>query len=90
MEIDGKRYCHLLNPRTGWPITGMAGVSVVADQCLVAGTATTIAMLKGHSGARWLEKLGLPYLWVDENRRTGGSLWPKRTPRNQSPATQAS
>lgn len=78
MEVDGKRYCHLLDPRTGWPIRGLAGVSVVADQCLVAGTATTIAMLKGSGGRRWLTKLGLPYLTVDQKGRAGGSLWPGR------------
>lgn len=87
MEVDGKRYCHLLDPRTGWPIDGLAGVSVVADQCLVAGTATTIAMLKGRGGPRWLEKLGLPYLWVDGNRKTGGSLWPKRAAKAENPAS---
>jgi thiamine biosynthesis lipoprotein len=80
MEIDGERYCHLLDPRTGWPIRGLAGVSVVAEQCLVAGTATTVAMLKGTQGPRWLKKLGLPYLWVDAERKTGGSLWPKNAP----------
>jgi thiamine biosynthesis lipoprotein len=78
MEIDGRRYCHLLDPRTGWPVEGLAAVSVVADQCLVAGTATTIAMLKGRSGARWLAKLGLPHLWVARDQSTGGSLWPRR------------
>ncbi len=78
MEIDGRRYCHLLDPRTGWPVEGLACVSVVADQCLVAGTATTIAMLKGRRGARWLADLGLPHLWVAQDQRTGGSLWPRR------------
>lgn len=84
MEVDGQRYSHLLDPRTGWPIRGLAGVSVVAEQCLVAGTATTIAMLKGRGGIRWLARLGLPYLWIDTDRKTGGSLWPKRAPRAQS------
>ena len=77
MEVDGKRYSHLLDPRTGWPVEGLAGVSVVADQCLVAGTATTIGMLKGRDGVRWLRQLGLPHLWIRGDGSRGGSLWPK-------------
>lgn len=66
---EGRRYCHLLDPRTGWPVEdGLAAVSVAAGQCLVAGTATTIAMLSGaHDGLRWLQALGLPYLAVDRH-----------------------
>jgi len=78
MEIDGVRYCHLLDPKTGWPVRGLAGVSVVAPQCLVAGSATTIAMLKGSKGEAWLEALGLPHLWVRADTTRGGSLWPER------------
>jgi thiamine biosynthesis lipoprotein len=78
IELDGKRYCHVLNPRTGWPVHGLAGVSVVAERCLIAGTATTVALLEGRSGPRWLAKLGLPHLWIDDDDRRGGSLWPRR------------
>lgn len=78
MEIDGQRYCHLLDPRTGWPVRGLASTSVVAPQCLVAGSGTTIGMLKGKQGAAWLDRLGLPHLWVREDGERGGSLWPRR------------
>lgn len=74
-ERDGKRYCHILNPLTGWPVTGLAGVSVVAEQCLIAGTATTIAMLKGSDeGPEWLQELGLRHLYVDTRGRISGNL----------------
>lgn len=74
-ERDGKRYCHILNPLTGWPVNGLAGVSVVAEQCLIAGTATTIAMLKGSGGGpEWLEDLGLRHLHIDTQGRIGGNL----------------
>ncbi|MEF7615101.1 FAD:protein FMN transferase [Aquincola sp. MAHUQ-54] len=68
-EQGGRRYSHLLDPRSGWPVQGgLAAASVVAGQCLVAGTATTIAMLKGAGdGLRWLQALGLPYLAVDHH-----------------------
>lgn len=67
--IDGKRYGHILNPKTGWPVEGLRAVSVVAPQCLIAGSTSTIAMLKGEAGKRWLDEVGLPYLWFDESRR---------------------
>jgi thiamine biosynthesis lipoprotein len=74
-EHDGRRYCHILNPLTGWPAQGLRGVSVVAPQCLVAGTASTVAMLKGpEAGPRWLDSLGLAYLVVDAGGRPGGTL----------------
>lgn len=64
--INGRRYSHLLNPKTGWPVEGLMSVSVMAPQALVAGSASTIAMLRGLSGPGWLQKLGLPALWMDE------------------------
>ncbi len=75
MIVDGVRYTHVLDPRTGWPVTGLRSVSVVADQCLVAGTATTVAMLMGErEGARWLDELGLPNLRMDVAGEISGTL----------------
>lgn len=72
--VDGVRYGHILNPQTGWPVRHLAAVSVLADHCVVAGSASTIAMLKEGEGPAWLEELGLPYLWVDVDGRVGGNL----------------
>lgn len=76
LVIDGRRYGHILDPRTGWPATGLAAVTVLAPTCLVAGSAGTIAMLKGAAGPDWLKELGLRHLWVDEAGRLGGDLRP--------------
>src|SRR5215472_12115450 len=65
LAIDGKRYCHILSPRTGMPVHGLAGVSVFAEECIVAGSATTIAMLMEERGPAWLEEVGLPHVWMD-------------------------
>src|SRR5262249_21777030 len=79
---DGVRYTHVLDPRTGWPVRGLRSASVVAPQCLVAGTATTIALLKGaRDGARFLDGLGLPNLRMDEAGRVSGRLAPRLTSR---------
>ena len=72
--IEGVRYGHVLNPKTGWPVRYLSSVSVVGDFCVVAGSASTIAMLKEDKGSAWLDAMGLPHLWVDVNGVVGGSL----------------
>jgi thiamine biosynthesis lipoprotein len=73
LVLDGVRYGHILNPKTGWPVRRLASVSVVADFCVIAGSASTIAMLKEDEGPAWLESLGLPHFWVDTDGKAGGS-----------------
>jgi len=75
--VNGVRYGHVLNPKTGWPVRYLAAVSVVGDFCVVAGSASTIAMLKESEGVDWLQDLGLPHLWVDVHGETGGSIGKK-------------
>jgi FAD:protein FMN transferase len=72
--IDGVHYGHILDPRTGWPVREMAAVSVIADFCLVAGSAATIAMLKDEEGPAWLDGLGLPHRWTRISGESGGQL----------------
>lgn len=74
MTVNGVRYGHLLHPRSGWPVRALAAVSVAAPQCLVAGTASTVAMLKQSDGASWLEQLELPHLGVTADGRIFGEL----------------
>jgi thiamine biosynthesis lipoprotein len=75
---DGRRFGHILSPRTGWPVESFPSVSAVASCCLIAGTATTIALLRGEqNGARWLDELGLPSLRVHRDGSLSGSLGPR-------------
>lgn len=74
VEIDGRRYCHILNPKTGWPAEGLASVTVMANQCLLAGTISTIAMLKEDAGKKWLTDTQLKHCWVDFYMQKGGNL----------------
>lgn len=73
--IRGKKYSHILNPLTGWPVEGFSSVSVVADQCVVAGSAASIAVLKAGDGENWLRDLGLPFLCIDQTGQASGSLF---------------
>lgn len=68
MIIEGKRYSHLLDPRTGESFQGgPACVSVAADHCLIAGATSTIAMLHGESESRaFLADVGLAHVGVDQ------------------------
>jgi thiamine biosynthesis lipoprotein len=72
--LEGVRYGHVLNPKTGWPVRHLASVTVVSDWCVVAGSASTITMLKEMDGPIWLQNLGLPHFWVDIQGGTGGSI----------------
>jgi thiamine biosynthesis lipoprotein len=55
IDVDGRRYSHILDPRSGQPVLGLQAVTVFAASCLVAGAITTIAMLKGETaGLNWL------------------------------------
>ena len=75
MVIDGKRYAHLLDPRTGWPHDdGPACVSITADHCLIAGLTATIAMLQPEAKAsEFLENVGLPHLVVTQSGKVSGT-----------------
>jgi len=74
MIVDGVRHPHLLDPRTGESFRdGPASVSVTAPLCLVAGAATTIAMLHDERGSRaFLSQLGLPHLVIHQDGRLAG------------------
>ena len=71
IEVDGVRHCHVLNPLTGKAARGFQSVTVHADSCLLAGSASTIAMLKGaDDGLTWLASTGMRHLCVLEDGRT--------------------
>jgi thiamine biosynthesis lipoprotein len=70
--IKGERYCHIINPKTGWPAKQVASVSVVADECIVCGSLTTVAMLKENQGAQWLKEQDVTfYLQMDTGEQFG-------------------
>ncbi len=72
--IDGIRYSHILNPKTGWPVAGLRAVSIVAEQCVVAGSLATIAMLKANAGLVWLQKLQVAFLCCKNNGQVVNKL----------------
>jgi len=47
VEIGGKRYAHIIDPRTGYPVQGMAGVTVVAPSAADADALSTALFVLG-------------------------------------------
>ena len=58
-EIDGIRYSHEIDPRTGYPAqTGVASATVVATNCMDADAlATALIIMGAESGLQFIEKL---------------------------------
>jgi FAD:protein FMN transferase len=51
-EADGRRFGHVLDPRTGWPAEGALSVSVVADEAATADALATAFFVGGAELAR--------------------------------------
>ena len=47
MEIDGRRYSHIVDPRTGVGVAGPAAVTVMAPDCTTADALATAASVMG-------------------------------------------
>lgn len=61
--IDGKHYGHIINPKTGWPVSNFQSVSVLAPSCLLAGSMSTLVMLmESKAGLETLHNSGLSWL----------------------------
>jgi thiamine biosynthesis lipoprotein len=60
LERDGRRYSHILDARTGWPVVDAPGsVTVQASTCTEAGMFATLSSLKGVDAERFLADEGV-------------------------------
>jgi thiamine biosynthesis lipoprotein len=51
-EMGGRRYSHVIDPRTGYPVAnGVVSVSVIADTCTRADGLATAMMVMGADAA---------------------------------------
>ncbi len=66
----GKRYCHILNPSTGYPVNCWSSVSIGAVTTLQAGVYSTVAMLMENKAEKFLAKSGCGFLLVDQQGQT--------------------
>lgn len=81
-EMDGRRYCHILNPLTGMPCEYWQSVSVIAPVCMAAGSACTIAMLKGVQGTAFLNAQQVDYLAINNLLQQSGGRFQRQAGTN--------
>ena len=75
--IGDEYFGRALSPVDAQPIPGLLSVAVIAENCLTACSAASIARLKTEqAGLQWLEKLGLPWLAIDRRLHIHGPLAP--------------
>ena len=54
---NGKRYSHILNAKTGWPIDNAPrSITVSAPQCIQAGLLATLALMQGDNAEKFLSE----------------------------------
>ena len=58
-EIDGQRYSHVIDPRTGYPVSnGVVSVTIIAYNCTLAdGLATAVMVMGAEKGIRLVNRL---------------------------------
>jgi thiamine biosynthesis lipoprotein len=67
IDVGGRRYCHVLDPRSGMPVAHWRSVSVLGPLAIAAGSCSTIAMLMQEDGLAFLEQSGMAYLAIDQH-----------------------
>jgi thiamine biosynthesis lipoprotein len=69
--IDGKRYSHTIDPKTGYPVTGIKSVTVIASNAEIADAMATPVMVMGcRAGLDLINQLkGIECIIIDDNNR---------------------
>ncbi len=86
----GKTAHHILDPQLLVPVEPhWRTVTVVAQSCFLANTASTAAVVKGSAAVRWLRDIGLPARMIDaggDTTLTPG--WPENSSHSGLPNTE--
>lgn len=62
--VNGQRFSHLLNVKTGWPVNYWQSISVLAPTCMLAGAMSTTFMLMEDKAIPCLKSCGLTSLCI--------------------------
>lgn len=72
--VGGQRYSHLIDPRTGLPVTAGAGVTVVASDCLTADAwATALCILEPREALKLSDECDVAALIFDASGKSSYS-----------------
>jgi thiamine biosynthesis lipoprotein len=82
-ESGGRHYSHIIDPRTGWPVThATQSATAISRTCMEADALATVFMVMPPEAAlRLAEARGVPALWI--SRADGGyrlahsAAWPR-------------
>jgi thiamine biosynthesis lipoprotein len=69
--IDGKKYSHTINPRTGLPVTGIKSVTIVTTNAEIADAmATPVTIMGVHAGLDMINQMkDIEAILIDDNDR---------------------
>ncbi|MBU3745117.1 MAG: DUF2271 domain-containing protein, partial [Sediminibacterium sp.] len=87
VNILGKWYGHIIDPRTGWPVDNIASATVVASDAVIAGAmATAFTILSPEQSKQLAARYpGVEYLLVDKNGKIFASEnWSGALPESKS------
>ena len=67
--IDGKKYSHTINPRTGLPVTGIKSVTIISNNAEVADAMATPVMIMGiYTGLDMINQMNnIEAVIIDDN-----------------------
>lgn len=77
--ILGKHYGHIVNPRSGWPLTADSGTTVLAESAALADACSTALLVLGPEGLTRLTTLQAEGLVLTRSRQSEDGLEARMT-----------
>lgn len=71
VTILGKKYCHIIDPHTGWPTSGLKSVTIICKDAEIADAIATTVFVKGaQKGMQFINQLkGIEGFLIDNDNQ---------------------